>query len=323
MAAASLVASIGPGPWPLSALREAGWTDRQVRRAVDSGRLVRPHRGVVDLPSTSHLDRIRAALLVVGPRAVVSHDSGARVHRLWLPSPASELIHLTEPGRADRTDHGMRIHGSRLSSRHVVTVEGIPTTSLARTAIDVARGRELPEAMVVIDSAAREIIRTGARHDLRLLRDPGTRAQLRSLAVDAFHDAFQEVWTWPGTVVARAAIALMDPASESPFESRSRGWLHLARLPAPRTAFYVRGASGTWYVADFAWESHRLLGEADGIGKYGQDRASVATSLRAERRRQRDLEDADWRFVRWDSSEQPTTVVARVGRALASPSSPK
>lgn len=319
-AAESLSTVIGPGPWPLAALRAAGWTDRQIRRAVDSGRLHRPHRGVVDLPSaSSDLGRIRAALLMAGPRAAASHESAARVHGLWLPHPASDLVHLTEPGRPDRTDHGVRIHGSRLSTPHVVTVQGIPATSLPRTAIDLARGRALPEAMVVVDSAAREIIRRSTGRDLRLLRDPATRAELREVALAALQDAFAEVWTWPGTVVARAAIELVEPACESPLESRSRGWFHEARLPAPRIAWHVRGASGAWYVADFAWPARRLLGEADGIAKYGRDPTTVASSLRAERRRQRDLEDIGWRFARWDSSEAPRTVVARVARALADP----
>ncbi len=309
--------TLGAGPWPLGALRDVGWSDRQIRRAVDAGRLRRPHRGVVDLPdAVGEAARVWAALLVAGEKAAASHESAARLRALWLPRDASNLVHLTVPGCPDRTDHGMRIHGSRLPREYVEDLDGVPVTTLARTAIDLARGRELPEAMVVVDSAARAIISTSTGVDLRALRDGDQRHELTEMARDALQTAFEVEWTWPGTVVARGAIELMNPASESPFESRSRGWMVQAALPAPQLAYSVQGASGTWYVADFAWPGQRLLGEADGIGKYGTDPVGAARALRAERRRQRDLEDAGWRFVRWDSAEHPRQVTTRIARAL-------
>jgi hypothetical protein len=311
-----LTVALGRGPWRLSDLRGAGWTDRQVRRAVDAGRLVRPHRGVVSLPEPSATDLVRAALLTVGRTAVASHGSGGLIHGLWLPAGATSLVHLTIPGSAERTDHGVRIHGSRLSEEHVVTVDGIRTTSLARTALDVARGRPLPDAMMVVDSAARAIVRQESGRDLRFLRSPQERAGATDTASAALQHAFGEMWTWPGSVVARAAIELVDPAAESPLESTSRGWFHEARLPRPTTAYQVQGASGTWYVADFAWVERRVLGEADGLGKYGTEPAAVARALRAERLRQRDLEDAGWVVVRWDSQEPRRSVVRRLARAL-------
>jgi hypothetical protein len=313
----ALAAELGPGPWLLGSVRQAGWTDRQIRRAVDAGRLARPFRGVVALPAAdTSLDQARAALLVAGPRATASHESAADAHSLWLPRDASDLVHITDPGAPDRTDHGMRIHGSRLPERHVVTLDGVRVTSIARTAVDLARGRELPEAMVVVDSAARALIAASGVPDLRVLREAHVRARLMPLAVVELQEAFADVWTWPGTVVARAAIDLVDPAAESPLESRSRGWMHAARLPSPLTACPVQGASGAWYVADFAWPGVRVLGEADGVGKYGNDPSETAKRLRAERRRQRDLEDDGWLVVRWDSSEPARTVVNRVARAL-------
>ena len=291
-----------------------------MRRAVDAGRLIRPSRGVVALPSASTpVDAVRAAVLTAGPGAAASHVSAARLHGLWLPLGASELVHLTAPGCPDRTDHGMRIHGSRLPDRHIVTVDGLRATSLARTAIDLARGLALPEAMVVIDSAACAVIAGSTGRDLRTLRSVRERPALTAVAAEALQDAFADVRTWPGTVVARAAITLVEPASESPLESRSRGWMYAARVPAPSVAHWVRGASGIWYVADFARVERRVLGEADGTGKYGDDPRTATRTLRAERRRQRDLEDAGWSVVRWDSGESRATVVPRLRRASSRP----
>ena len=78
----------------------------------------------------------------------------------------------------------------------------------------------------------------------------------------------------------------------------------------------MQGSSGARYVADFAWPERRVLGEADGSGKYGDHAEGVTAALRRERRRQRDLEDAGWTFVRWDSTEGRREVCARLGRVL-------
>jgi hypothetical protein len=117
-------------------------------------------------------------------------------------------------------------------------------------------------------------------------------------------------------VVVRDGLELVDLASESPFESRSRGWMLLAGLPRPVVGHEVRGLSGRRYFADFAWPQRRVLGEADGTAKYGGTTREVTQSVRAERIRQRDLEDAGWTFVRWDSTEHRRTVVDRLERAL-------
>ncbi len=105
---------------------------------------------------------------------------------------------------------------------------------------------------------------------------------------------------------------LADPRRESPTESLSYAHFLLAELPAPQPQQRILTRAGTFF-ADFAWEEHRLLGEADGLGKY--DGAEVAR----ERQRQEALEGAGWRVVRWTYPEiahRPEVVVARVTAAL-------
>jgi hypothetical protein len=262
------------------------------------------------------MGRIRTALLSTGPAAVVSHESAGVVHRQWLPLPVSAHVHLTESGGIDRLDNGVRVHQSRLPADLVTVVDGLRVTSVARTAVDLARGRSLPEAMVAIDGAARALALASSPAAAAGLRGP-ERGALTDLSLRVLATAFESIRTWPGSVVVRTAIDLADPASESPFESRSRGWMVEARLPSPYVAFPVRGASGGLYVADFAWPERMLLGEADGTGKYGLSDREVTQSLRRERRRQRDIEDAGWTFVRWDSTERPATIVARLRHALS------
>jgi hypothetical protein len=318
-AVARLTAELGPGPWPLRDVRAAGWTDPALRAAITAGRLVRPRRGVVALPGASDADPrhdIRAALLVAGSCAVISHDSAVRWHGLWQPRMMSPLVHLTVPGEPGRVDRGVRIHRSALPPELVTTTHGWPVTTLARTAADAARGRPLIDAAAVVDSAARRILEVDHGFSPKALRESEHREQRRELAVATLNEAAESVAGWPGSRILQRAIALVEPSSESAFETWSRVWIHASALPRPEVAFTVQGASGRWYFSDFGWPEHGVLGEADGIGKYGSDSVAVARALRAERLRQRDLEDADWTVVRWDSAEHPRTVLRRLRVAL-------
>lgn len=313
-----LRAVLGDGPWTLSELREVGWGYERVRAAVKAGRFVRIRRGqFAASPAAARWDLCRAAVRSATGHVALSHPTAGDVHELWVPKRwDDQLIHLTASGGVDRRTPGVRVHGSRLLPSAITLIDGLPVTTPARTALDLARGGSLEDAVMVTDSAARCIIR-GMGYDLLALRDPEQRQELASLAQDELRDAFRDVWTWPGTVVARAAIDLLDPASESPAESRSRAWIITAKLPVPAIAFAVRGASGRLYFSDFAWPKKRLLGEVDGFGKYGETAEQVRARLRAERRRHDDLVDAGWRVVRWSSADREREVVQRLRRVLA------
>ena len=83
----------------------------------------------------------------------------------------------------------------------------------------------------------------------------------------------------------------------------------------------LRGASGREYVVDFLWRDRGLIGEADGMSKYGRTAEEIRRTMRAEKERQADLEAAGWRFARWVVGDSGATIVARVGRALYLPPS--
>jgi len=313
-----LVARIGFGPWTLSEVVGTGWTRSEVRAAVAAGRLVRLRRGVFAAGRDDALARSRAALLVSGERAALSHESAAAVHGMWVPS-SSPVVHITAPGIPDSLHEGTRNHGSRLPDELVTTVDGVRVTTLARTAVDLARRRSFPDALIALDGGARLICLRELGGTCADLRNVARRAPLASRALELLHTAYGSVLGWPGTAVVRRALPHADPASESPFESLSRGWIPEAGLPAPAVAVLVHGASGATYYADLAWLDRGVLGEADGTSKYGTDPSVVLSRLRDERRRQRDLEDAGWTVVRWDSTEARQTVVTRIRHALATP----
>jgi hypothetical protein len=256
-------------------------------------------------------------LITAPPEAVVSHWSAAEVHGLWTPPRPDPHVHLTVPGQHDDVDHGVRLHGSDLPAELVVRRGSVSVTSIARTAVDVARGQRLPEALIVLDSAARLI--GGVTGSASVLRDLVRREAARTRAVATLGTAYDSVWSWPGSVVVRQAIPYVDPGSESPFESSSRGWLILDGIPHPRVGLPIRGESGATYYGDFVWEGERVVGEADGLGKYGGTESEVRASLAAERHRQFDLEEAGWRFVRWDPREKESSWLRRLRHLLAAP----
>ena len=64
------------------------------------------------------------------------------------------------------------------------------------------------------------------------------------------------------------------------------------------------------------WREHGLIGEADGVAKYGATGAEIRAVLRDERERQADLEAAGWRVVRWVTGDPSAQMVGRVSRAL-------
>lgn len=312
---AQLVGCLGAGPWTRAQVLSSGWTSGQVRRAVEAGRLVRRHRGVLELPGGDLVSQVRSVLLTASPRAVVSHATAAALHGLWLPAGLELLVHLTVPGDADDVRHGTRTHGSGLAPRHVVELDGIPVTSPARTAIDVARGRSLPDALLVLDSVARLELRALARTQ-REQRLPEVRDRATGSARDLLVEAYEAERTWPGTAIVRAAIPRVDAASESAFESWSRGQMLVNALPAPALGVQVSGASGRDYWSDFGWPDAGVVGEADGLGKYGGTEQQVRASVRAERLRQADLEGAGLLVVRWSSAEPPREWLRRLRRAL-------
>lgn len=320
----ALPALLGPGPWTRAQLLAAGWSAGQVERALGSGVLRRIRRGLFHstlepLPAANGIEGLRGILDRLHPRAALSHDTAGNLRSLWVPWPERPGVHVTVAGQAERTDNGLTIHGSRLPEELVGDLDGLRVTSPARTAMDLGRGRSLPEALVALDGAARHLL--GAQDDqvARRIR----RRELPPVMIDdakaLLESAYASVWSWPGTRVLRQALDLLDPASESPLESRSRGWFLLGELPPPRIAWPVRGASGRLYYADFLWESAGLIGEADGLEKYGATPEEQRRRLRDQRRRQDDLEAAGWRFVRWVSGEPGSIVTARVRRALTVP----
>ena len=323
-----LLDGIGVGPWSRQELLVAGWRPGDGDRAVRRRQIVRIRRGLYALPDAAsraeqlaipydaRLARLYALARNLDPRAAVSHDSAAHVHGLWTPGARAPLAHVTVPGATERVDAGLQVHSSALPEELVEVVEGLRVTTVARTAVDLSLGKDLPSALVAMDGALRKLVLLSVRQGDRRLRDGAVPDDAVEQHRRSLRTAAQVVRGWPGSRVVGSAVDLADPRSESPYESWSRGWILAVGLPRPEVNRAVRGASGRTYFGDLLWSDRRLIGEIDGVAKYGSSSHEIRQALRAERERQADLEAAGWRLVRWVPGDAGATLVARVGRAL-------
>lgn len=314
-----------PKPWILpdepatrSSLLAGGATSAMLRTQLDAGRLVRVRSGVYigsdgwpEERSGQHLIRAYAEQ-VANPAAVLSHQTAALVWGMphsgfgaWPDGP----VRVTVPsGAGHKARSGLIVqHLLPLPASHVTRdSRGYHLTTLPRTAVDLAAGQPLPEALVLLDAAARRLCQAlvvGARR--RDFANPRLVKASRDMLLDA-----ASVRRIASLV---PAINLCDPGRESPAESLSAGWFALSELPMPLFQAGVDTPFGTLYP-DCLWPESRLVGECDGAVKY-----SDASGYVREKEREQVLRDLDYRIVRWLAKEimtDPQRVVERVARKL-------
>jgi hypothetical protein len=217
----------------------------------------------------AHLERALDLAQQLPPDAVLSHESAAIAAGVPTYDVPAAVKVTRQRGRAVRTsDLHVHIAGLRPWDRDMDA--GVPTTSLARTAVDLGRRLRFGAALVTADGA----LRAGA-----------TRAQMQ--------EVLRHQWTWPRIRHAMPVVQLADPRSESALESWTRSRFVTLSLPLPKLQHNVIGASGWVARSDFLWEEYGVVGEADGQIKYLRD------ELWAEKQRQEDIEDAGYEVIRW------------------------
>ena len=129
------------GALSIAQLLAAGFTHDAIRRRVQAGWLHRIHRGVyaVGHRNLTHQGRWMAAVLACGDGAVLSHRSAA-MH--WgLLNPAKVPVDVIVPGVGGRSRReGIRVHRTASLTTKAATIRrGIPTTTPARTILDLRR----------------------------------------------------------------------------------------------------------------------------------------------------------------------------------------
>lgn len=248
---------------------------RAIDRRIARGRLHPLHRGVyaVGHRVVSQRGRWMAAVLATGEGAVLSHRSAAA---LWDIRPSEGRIELTAPW-ARRARQGLLLHRAVLPADEVTTHEGIPTTTPARTLLDLAAVVDGHALQRALNEA--EVRRLSGPHAL-LIRHPTKR----------------------GTAALRALAP--QPHTRSDLEARFATFLSDRRFPTPLTNTLIEGIE-----VDAAWPDRRLIVELD---SYEFHRTRQA--FENDRRRDRRLTAAGWRVMRvtWRDLDEPGRLAAEL-----------
>jgi very-short-patch-repair endonuclease len=272
-------------------LLEAGLTHAMVGERVRSGRLIRLHRGVY---AVGHA-RLRreghwlAAVLAVGPGAVLSHRDAAGLHDLRPANHATTEVSTTRQPRAIR---GIAIHRTTvLDAQDITTVSGIPVTTVARTLVDLA-------GLVPRDHLAKAIKEAERRHVLDMRQVEGAMARTRGRRGPG-HRALREA------IAEHVALGLT--ASESALEDAFLRLLRDARLPRPAINAYVEG-----FRVDAVWREQHVAVELDGWAWH-----HARDAFERDRERDAALTTAGWRVVRFTHRQvigRPDAVVETLRR---------
>lgn len=317
-------------PFSVANAEEIGLTRARLRTAHQHGLLVDLGPSLyIDAQAISaasnekrHLIRVQAAMLRY-PDAVASHGSAALVAGLPYPTltlnPGDVPVQLLRVGGHE----GLRGGIFQRRSREPVDYEedsAVRRTPLVRSLVDIAIDSSLPDALVTLDAALRgeSLGRPSPNLTNEVRRSLGNLSRARRLRLALVNDVLTR--PMPASKARKALLAIQsaDPRAENPFESWSRGQFIEAGLPAPEVGYEI-AIDGNIFWVDMAWPEYGVVGEADGLGKYGPELDSTRSALRREKERQDLLVRSGRDVVRWTFDEivsQPKSVVARVQRAL-------
>jgi hypothetical protein len=278
------------GLWLRRELLAEGFRDDELGRVRRQGQAVTVRRGAyvgsaderLRDPLARHALTVYAAVCQLPPHAVVSHVSAAVLHGLDVWAVPLNRVHVTRSrSSGGRSGRHLHLHTAPLDADEVDDVGGVPTTSVARTVVDLARSVPFEQAVVIADAALR----------LRLVEP----AELREGVYRASYR--------PGNRGARRVVEFADGRSESVGESRSRVALQRAGIPAPALQHEVRSAAGLLIArVDFWWAAHATAGEFDGAVKYGRllrPGQDAGDAVFAEKLREDAVRAEGLRVVRW------------------------
>jgi very-short-patch-repair endonuclease/predicted transcriptional regulator of viral defense system len=277
------------GRWQLVDL---GLSRHAIRHRVAAGRLHALRPGVY---SVGHRAVARegwwmAAVLAIGPDAVLSHRSAAALWGLRATSQSRVEVTVARPLR---TRSGIQLHRGKVPTDEVTVRIGIPVTTVPRTLVDLAavlrtadlrRAAEQAEALRLADPVPLKTVvqRHRGRHGagrLRAIVDDGIEATI----------------------------------TRSELERRFLSFIEEHGLPRPQVNVAME-VNGIRIEADCVWRAQRTIVELDGH-TFHSDRHA----FERDRERDRLLQAAGWRVVRITWSQlhlQPAAVLRDLNELL-------
>lgn len=186
---------------------------------------------------------------------------------------------------------GIHTRGDRIEEDEIGIVNNVPTTTPARTVLDLGCWYPTTSAVAAIDSLARAVEVKAADVELLAQRYPGRR----------------------GITRARRALALFDAGAQSPKETWLRLLLVEAGLPRPQTQIPVCDEFGSAIAyLDMDWEDLKVAVEYDGE-QHRNDRRQYTWDVRRLER----LDQLGWIVVRVVAGDRPAEIIRRVRAARA------
>jgi hypothetical protein len=232
-------------------------------------------------------DRATGAWLASRRKAVVAGVAASSLHGApWVdPDVPIELVGakcLPQDGLIPRTE--------RLADDEITRVAGLPVTTRVRTAFDLGRHLDRPEALARLDALMWN--QRFSIEDVLVLADRYPRSR--------------------GVRQLRELLPLVDAGAESPRESRIRLALHDAGFPRPETQIPVLARTPkpvAWL--DMGWRDFMLAVEYDG-DHHRKDRRQYVKDIA----RLRMLEALGWTVIRVIAEDRPDQWLATVEAAL-------
>lgn len=241
-------------------------------RLVD-GSLIPMYRGIYRFRGAPESWKTRALGLTMyaGKGSAISHQSAAYLHGLDGFDEEPSTHDLLLPIRLKASPPGARVHRTR-EGFQIFNVDGlIPTTSVARTLVDLAAVVSPLELETALNSARRGRPTMG-----RWLKH--TIAKLKRT-------------NWRGVDLLREMVErMLSNRLDSAFEVEVSRKLQEARLPPFETQFVVRDRFGNYVMrVDFCWKDHLVVLHVDGYAFHSSERA-----MARDARQRSQLSLLDW-----------------------------
>jgi hypothetical protein len=240
---------------------------------------------------------------------------------------------LTHKGRialshvSGAAEHGMRLWNADLERVHVVRLDG-------------ANGRRQSDVVYHEDGwrpddvhAKQEMLVLGVDQcalGAASLTSVESGVGLLDSCLDLNLSDVQPLWaehartvSWPNHAKLQISLRLMRRGAQSLGESRFRFLCFQHHLPEPELQFHVYDDLGNLVgITDFAWPRYRLLGEFDGMVKYGrllkpgQSPGEVVTDEKNREDRLREV--TGWSMIRftWSDLHVRAVTAERVRRMM-------
>jgi len=285
--------------------RRRGVSVEALRHRVATGRITRLKTDIyrlTDHPWTWDA-QLQAALLDVGPGAVLSHRTAAQLHGFWRYR-SQNAVEITGKEQHDHRVTLARLHRSAdMPPVHRTAVRGFPVTTVARTCFDLFGD---PDPGLRHTTEGRELHATLM---MRVLNDALARRGLSLGQLGAVVATIGKRGR-PGTALTRQFMEELGPShvpTESDGESLVMELVDAIDVPAPERQVLLSDEQGWIGTVDFLWRRAKVVLEMDGSWHEGpldqqadaeRDRRIEALGLRVWRVRYRDVVADPGKFTR-------------------------